>query len=260
MKCYLINLERSKDRLSWFMKQSRDLCIVVERVDAVDGCRLENDEIERVTKTCSGLYQVEVGAIGCYLSHRKVWEIIAAQEDEWAFVCEDDLRFSQIFPSFLSDTKWIPSDADIVKAETSTEKRIEINYLPATIFKSRKIQRLHSAHRGTAGYFIRKAAAQRLIKLTERKYDPVDELMFNPILGIAQQNNIYQINPAVCIQGIRVADKQDFLSDIPEGSPRINNVTRLGKIFREVKRLLNAIRRFILRQLKISEFLAVPFE
>ncbi|WP_292455937.1 glycosyltransferase family 25 protein [Mesorhizobium sp.] len=38
---------------------------------------------------------LSAGEIGCFLSHRKVWQMVAGSRDEWAFVAEDD----NIFPS-----------------------------------------------------------------------------------------------------------------------------------------------------------------
>lgn len=260
MKCYLINLERSKERLSWFTQQSRDLGLKVDRVDAIDGRLLEVSEIGRITEQSSGLYAVEPGAIGCYLSHRKAWSTVANHDDAWAFICEDDLHLSKVFAAFCEETTWIPTNAEIVKADTSTEKRIEVAYTPTGVFQSRKIQQLRSVHRGTAGYFISRDAARKLLSLTEQRYDPVDELIFNPTLGIASQLNIYQINPAVCIQDAKASDKLGFQSDIPGGSSSTAKPVWLDKFLREIKRAADTIRKLFLRYTRTSEFLRIPFE
>lgn len=101
---YLINLNRNSDRLEFFIEQyiMSDLRYKqFQRITAVDGSSLEIKEyisdsafkeITQIEK--SGFrtkhYQLTRGAIGCYLSHMKAFELIANGDSEYGFIFEDD--------------------------------------------------------------------------------------------------------------------------------------------------------------------------
>lgn len=102
---YLINLERNADRLEFFIEQymKSDLRYKqFQRINAVDGSALSIKEhisdvafkeIMQIEKTGyrTKHYQLTRGAIGCYLSHLKAYELIAAASDkEYGFIFEDD--------------------------------------------------------------------------------------------------------------------------------------------------------------------------
>jgi len=47
MKCYLINLDRSQDRLAWFVRATAGFDLDIVRIAAVDGRTLAQAEIAR---------------------------------------------------------------------------------------------------------------------------------------------------------------------------------------------------------------------
>ena len=96
MKCFVINLDRSPERYRWFLESTAKLNLDIIRVVAVDGSRLPAGEIARLQSLRSGFFDVAKGEIGCFLSHRNVWQLVSDGDDEWGFVAEDDIHFDRV--------------------------------------------------------------------------------------------------------------------------------------------------------------------
>lgn len=203
---FLINLDRSPDRLAAFRDQMEGLELTFERVAAVDGCDIPEEEVHRLLQNKSHLFSLKRGEMGCFLSHRKVWNIIVERKLNWAFIAEDDVHIANAFP-FFSNANWIPNDANVVKAETLRQRVFMSRGLSQKLFDHR-LRRLKSGHLGTGGYFLNATTAQFLMSATESVCDPVDQLLFNPLLGLFQQMTVYQIDPAICVQDFLLENAQ----------------------------------------------------
>lgn len=199
MKSYLINLDRSQDRLEFMASEFERHGILFELVSAVDGRQLSDVERKSLASLSerwpAPLSPVE---IGCFLSHRRCLERIATGEDEFAVIFEDDVRLSQGAARLLSTSDWIPDDADIVKIEShgaqvliSRTVKLEGPY---------SIARLLSRHLLSAGYIISRKAAQRLLPLMEKTPAPLDHFLFDPDDGPFSNMIVYQCSPAICRQ------------------------------------------------------------
>ena len=127
---YLINLKRRPDRLRLFI-ESYNQCGLKQKqltkFNAVDGGTLDISTVPLTSLAILELkqletigfrykhYQLTKGAIGCYLSHVKVWENIIASEKSSAFIFEDDARPPPNFKRLVNkEMKNIPDDWDIV--------------------------------------------------------------------------------------------------------------------------------------------------
>lgn len=208
MRCYLINLDRSSDRLEWFLKSTSDLDLDVVRIPAIDGNLLPDTETAAWLRYQSGHYDLVATEVGCFLSHRAVWGAVAGGENAWAFVAEDDIHFAVSASRFFSNPRWLPADADIVKAETFCN-RVEVSGWPHSRVDGHSLRVLRSHHGGSAGYFVSRPAAHKLVELTERVCDLADEVLFDPRLGVADKFRIYQIDPAICVQDFFLREDQD---------------------------------------------------
>lgn len=218
MKCYIINLDRSVDRMQFMLDQfsylERQLYkgnIEVIRMPAIDAGKLSDDEVEACYDkgfysfnaryfphivSAEGLSKVE---IACFLSHRACWKRIAESEDSYGAVFEDDVFFSSESAFFLADDKWIPNGTDIVKFEVMTRKLI-VDWLRRQYFRKRQIVRFYTVNIGTAAYVISRQAAVRLLELTKTFYLPVDHVMFDNLFPYFCSLKCYQVVPALCIQ------------------------------------------------------------
>ena len=87
---YVINLKRRLDRFELFKKNFPLDISKVNKFEAIDGKTLEN-----IPKYFNGLLS---GEVGCFLSHKLLWEKILKDKDsEYYVIFEDDAKFSKNF-------------------------------------------------------------------------------------------------------------------------------------------------------------------
>ena len=246
MKTYLINLDRSPERLARMDRIFRSLSLEYERVPAVDGRSLAEAEIRRHNRVARE--PLSAGEIGCFLSHRAAWVRVVEAGVPHAAVMEDDLHLCRAARSFLSSDEWIPADADIVKVETNG-RRIVVDRTEIGIGAGHSLTLLRGPHNGTGGYIISLDCARRLIERDAAMLMPVDKFLFNPQSPLFGSLRIYQILPALCIQELihNRARAQGFLaSQIAYGrkqdKPRLS---RWEKLKRETLRLKHQLRSWI---------------
>lgn len=96
-KVFLLNLDRSKDRLSSCIDEFTRLNVDFERIQAIYGADLKPKELQEVyshqLNVKSYHKDLNVGEIGCYLSHRLAWQKIVEEKLDFAVIFEDDFRF-----------------------------------------------------------------------------------------------------------------------------------------------------------------------
>lgn len=214
IKSYLINLDRSDQRLKRFMGIADSLRLTVVRIPAVDGSRFSLAELKTYENTASRFGPLGPGEIGCFLSHRTAWETILQNDDEWAAVFEDDVYLSQDATTLLDDVSWIPPGADIIKLET-TRIPVSLGDLEGEVTFTevpRKLYPLLSPHGGAGGYLISRNAARLLLSDPETVRDPLDEYLFNPLSAIVKKMSVLQLSPALCIQHVIITDNRSDAS------------------------------------------------
>lgn len=200
MKCYLINLDRSTDRLTRMEQEFGQYGLTFTRVSGVDGRLMKQEELDAVTAPVRR-WEIPIppAEIGCFLSHRKCLEIIASGEDAYAAVFEDDIILSHEAQKILSDLSWIPADADIIKIETFNTV-ILIDESIKIKDTGYKYAQLLSKHLCAGGYIVSRDAAIRMLTFMDVISVPIDNLMFDPAYEMFADLKIYQIFPAVCKQ------------------------------------------------------------
>ena len=91
---YLINLDRSTDRLQSAEQHFNAVGIPFERIVAIDA-RNEDMSIypidRKVFQRTHGRANIRPGEIGCYFSHLKALRAFLASGREFGVVCEDDV-------------------------------------------------------------------------------------------------------------------------------------------------------------------------
>ena len=246
MKSYLINLDRSTERLARMDKIFQGLALSYERVTAIDGKRLSQSERDRcIRRRKDGLVPLSASEIACFLSHRACLERVAGQQPgSFGAVFEDDVHLARDAPGFLSRQDWLPGDADIVKIETNGEPTL-VSQIRAGGHSGRHLHRLRGKHLGAAGYIISQSCARRVLGLTTRFSDPIDELLFNPAFGLCGDLTVYQLIPALCVQDANLAHapgRVNLSSEIEQDrlASRIRR-TGLEKLGRELYRPLEKL-------------------
>lgn len=273
MKVYFINLDRSPGRLDWFMAQVAGMDLETVRVSAVDAKLLPEEEFERLRRLSSGVNSMSPAEMACLLSHRKVWQMVVDGSDEWAFVAEDDIHLSADASNFLRSDRWIPAGVDVVRAETDLS-RAELSHKTWGEPAGHELRRLKSNQLGSAGYFVSRVAARRLLDHTEHGCEPADVVLYSPGHGLLRQLVVLQMAPALCIQDMwaqgatvggsltsQIAqDRSHFHRNDPR-SARRRGVAKLAYEIRRIGRqLANPFRMALLTVTGRSVFRTVPVE
>lgn len=265
MRCLVINLDRSPERLAHIRAQFEFIGIAFERVEAIDAWdRPELDHMRQNVRYEKRL-RLTSGEIACLLSHRACWTIIAQGDASYGAIFEDDIVFSSEAGALLGNAGWIPADADIIKLETFFwnpvigRKRI----LAGPHFS---LFRLYADHIGTGGYIVSKRAACSLIEATREISVAVDDLVFNPVYQPLPRKTVYQMVPALCIQDQLLGDEGFGLPSLLK-QPRdaqwaaVETVekprkTAAGRVKAEFARLVQRIAYFCLQRQKMT----IPFD
>lgn len=101
VKAFLVNLDRNPDRLAFMDRQLRRLGIDYERVPAVDGKKLCEEEKKVAVNRVRSFFAVNRmlldGEIGCALSHLSIYRRMRNDHLECALVFEDDVKLEDDF-------------------------------------------------------------------------------------------------------------------------------------------------------------------
>lgn len=200
MICYLINLDRSPERLANMQAQFDRAGIAFTRVSGVDGKLLSDEELVAVVDPVQR-WEIPMPAseIGCFLSHKKCIELIACGADEYVAIFEDDVTLSDDCAILLKQTEWIPENADIIKIDTQ-DRLVVLEGIKEIPEVSRALARLRSKHLCLGGYIVSRKAAKHILYHMDKISVPVDNLIYDPQYELFSQLNIYQLTPALCMQ------------------------------------------------------------
>ncbi|CAD6562320.1 glycosyltransferase family 25 protein [Paraburkholderia sabiae] len=214
MKIFVINLDRSTDRLNHMTVQLERLGYPWERFSALGPAQVEEMsrtlELPLLRGTCTA------GEKGAALSHYSIWEKVVKEGIDHALVLEDDVHFCRDARHLLDSINERFSRGfryDVIKMETSL----------AGIFIDRKgldlstrtgLHRLRSNHTGAGAYIISNAGCRKMIERFAMNDRAVDLVMFN---GDLEETYVYQLHPAACIQDVWLkSGKKGMTSEIGE--------------------------------------------
>ena len=100
-KIFVINLDRSPDRMAYMEKQLTALNLSFERINAVDGNKSSDDFLNKFyskrlnrEKYFAPLKKAE---IGCYISHLIACEKVIQENLDYGIILEDDLILDSNF-------------------------------------------------------------------------------------------------------------------------------------------------------------------
>ena len=236
IKCFVINLDRRKDRLEKISSHLHKNNFRFERFSAIDA---ENENLSELSKNISQygpMGKISKGDLACFQSHYRLWKHIAENENYPILILEDDSYISKTGFKLLKNIEWIPSDSNIIKCERFGNSRHKVLLSPS--LKSIGTFKLHfllSKHSGTGGYIITPKGAKFLVEKSINVNVPVDHFLFNPNNStIFNELSPIQIFPAICEQN----DKTSNIHIYREGF----SYKSLSNILREVRRGFYEIR------------------
>ena len=114
---FLINLDRSPDRLERMTQRLNALQLAFERVAAVDGDLLSEEQKRAAYLKRFWRNAPTPGEIGCHLSHMKALQEIADRRLPYAIILEEDVELAPSFATVALGDIGTPADFDILKLE-----------------------------------------------------------------------------------------------------------------------------------------------
>lgn len=172
-KIFVINLDTSISRMRKSQSQLYDFDF--ERVNAVDGGKLKHDELTHHYDVDLNRQQyhclLTLGEIGCYLSHRKVWQKIVDERLDFALVLEDDFINNTDISMLMHDVAEIKQPWHCIKlAEFPIKRKVVLS------------EKLGAANLGiynkipskTCAQMISFVGAKYLLAMSEKFGRPVD--------------------------------------------------------------------------------------
>lgn len=177
-KVFVINLERSTQRLADISDQLQKQNIDFERIDAVDGRLLTPEQIEQVSPSAlaktSYHRQLGLGEIGCALSHKKAWQQIIDQQLDFAIVLEDDIKLADNFNQVLDLFINLPKSAwDFVKLYPLTRSS-QRNIRQCYSYKEHEFVTYHKFPLGLQAQVISYQGAVKMVENMPYILQPVD--------------------------------------------------------------------------------------
>lgn len=185
---YLINLDRSADRLERMRAEADQFGFTFERVPGVDGA-------SEVPEWLSEQFVIESamssGEIGCYASHMTVWKRVRDQHLDYAIVLEDDAEVPDGFAGAAhAAIAAAPPDWDIIHLSTNFKRP---SYPVANIDEGRSLVRYARLPANTAAYLISRSGCAKLLTPAPRMR-PVDmEFRYAWLRGL----EVYGVYPAL---------------------------------------------------------------
>ena len=204
---YVINLNRSTDRMVRMHEQCSAQGLEYTRVEAVDGRALKREELGDVaTSMCKGLCTSSM--LGCALSHMNVWKRIVSEGHARALIMEDD---AELVPDFRSRMHQAlidcPSDFDILllgcfflcskNREYEWPHKLLRMLIPHKLRNDKRVWGsvfVPEYFGGTHCYIVSRQGAQKLLRLLPKVGFHIDAQMNNRSL------NLYAASPDLAYQ------------------------------------------------------------
>lgn len=264
MQVYVINLDRSPDRLAHFQQQADAVGVEFERVSAIDGRVLSQAEVDAQTDPKFEFKPLNRAEFGLFASHRRVWERLLESTERNAAVFEDDVLLAPELGDVFAAIDQLSIPFDVIKLETTFRKIVladEAIPLTADI----GLQPLLTWHGGTAGYAFSRQGAEKLLARKQRIADPIDQVLFNPMSRVCRDLTVLQVNPAVCVQNdilARVSGQGDGFGSTIQQRRKWGQIFRFGPAT-DLRRLWHKIqerqRRQRLAQLPGNQCVSVEY-
>lgn len=195
---FLINLDRSADRLAFITEQAASLGFAFERIPAVDGRNLPDWLKSEFPADC----KMGQGAIGCFASHLLAAQAVVARALPFAIILEDD---AELQPGFVSIAKTaiaaLPDNWDYLYFCSAGKKSV---IRVCSIGSEHSVVRYTWAPANTVAYALSNRGARKRLAVMPR-VRPID---IDNRFAWQQNLKIYGVFPAV------VRQQREFVSTI----------------------------------------------
>ncbi len=197
IKTYLINLNRSIDRLEVMNNRLNTVGLSYERVSAIDGITLSSEMYKEISPNTRYPHPLTVGEVACFLSHKKCWELFLQSNFEWALILEDNCTLSKSAMQYFTESTWIPPDCKLINFCNREDNTI-FSDKQVTLTDGNTLLRVKiTPPIGAYAYIISKEAAKNAIEQSEVIYEPVDNFLFGAFSSYASKNAHWRLKGSV---------------------------------------------------------------
>lgn len=158
---FVINLDRSQDRLSAMRCQLDKLGLSFQRIKAVEGLDIPEDLAAYFAHhNRRGDPIIEAGAVGCYASHLRAYQQIVLSGVPYALVLEDDAVLPESLCALVQAVvRELPACWDFVQLAKPPRHAVQrLAALPRA-----SLVRYSRIPSGTVGYLISRAGAKKML-------------------------------------------------------------------------------------------------
>lgn len=188
---YVINLKSSEQRLAAVSEKFGDAGLNFSRIEAVYGkdfdlLRLKEEGIYKPSRHQK--LWLTPPEIGCYMSHRKLWEQFLRDDALYAVVLEDDVKFDKnIHQQVKSLVASAPANWSVIylgchaSLKTDFFKPCRPENNPA-VKNASMVELSHECVAGTWAYVVNRATARKLLTNSLPIEAPIDYAIKNQFL------------------------------------------------------------------------------
>lgn len=153
-----INLDRSTDRNSLMQAQFAQLHWEAQRWPGIDGKRLGPESLALYSAVDALLTQgrpMSLGEIGCFLSHRGIWQFVLSNNHAYCLVMEDDVIFDERLRAACTEVIQGGREFDYVNFKSTGKK--------APVASDSRLVRFLTPPSAASCYLLSARGAQRLL-------------------------------------------------------------------------------------------------
>lgn len=230
---FLINLDRQPGRLRFMQAQLAGLGLEAVRFPAVNG----RDPAEQARSAAASYAQLTPGEIGCFESHRRLWQKMVDENIPAAYALEDDMVVSGDFAQITFSPEAL-AGIDLVKVDYSPGRPAFYGTRRIEAGPGRAIVRQLGTEVSTGCYFVTLRGARKLLDLTRGYMLPVDTMMFNYQSTAFGKLDVWKLCPAAATQLSMAGEMGTMHADFHD---RIQGAARPEQA-RDFKSLLRKVR------------------
>ena len=206
-KVFLINLDKSTERLEKSSERLAAQNIQFERIRAIDGTKLTDAEVQAHYSSQLNSKQyyrnLGYGEIGCFLSHRLAWQKIVEQNLPYAIVLEDDFQLVGDLSAVFNTIEFLTFDWQLLKL-CAYQNRTRPIKATKQVNEQFDLVLHKKPLTGCCAQAITYESAKRLLRVTEQFGCPVDtQIQRTWQTGVA----VYSLMPFIIEQDGKVGSE-----------------------------------------------------
>lgn len=226
---FIINLDRSPERLAHMHEQMSEIRMPFQRRSAVDGSNLDDD----VVRHCRSSFwhrPLRPGEVGCFASHYRIWQHMVDDDIPVAVVLEDDIQLGAGFVEAVATLA--PERLDFVRLSKLRRAEGPILHRIGDFDVVEDIA--FSKFSGAGAYMIGREGARKLLAHADAWVLPVDDYVDCAWLhGV----RTLEVSPPVVEQTVKFGSE---INPHPLGSTHAGGSKALREIHRTARWLCYA--------------------